>query len=234
MKKGIFLGIILLGTITCSITKIYAPDSGVKRTHEPTQAAPTSKNSPSHKVAQLPYNGLEVSIGSEHAPITVIMYYSLTCPHCHDYQTEDFPEIKKEFIDKGLVRFVFRDFPTDTFALKAAKIAWCHGKNQYLAFSKKLLSTQDKWAPHDPKHFTNAQKALDEIVRELGIAPADYEKCIAQDTDTEKTILRTSFELQKDHDIHAAPAFLINGKIYEEKPTAKSIHQMLLDMGIHG
>lgn len=233
MKKGIFLGIILLGAIACSITKIYAPDLGVKNMHATTKGASTNKPS-SQRGTQLPYTGLETSVGAEHAPITIIMYYSLTCHHCHDYQTEDFPEIKKEFIDKGLVRFVFRDFPTDTFALKAAKIAWCHGKNQYLSFAKKLLSTQDKWAPHDPKQFATAEKALNEIVHELGITNSDYQKCIAQDTDTEKTILRTSFELQREHEIHAAPAFLINGKISEERPTAKSIHQMLMDMGIHG
>lgn len=232
MKKGMVWGVILLGAIVCGATKIYAPDVGIKKTPTFT-ATPDGLKPSSRKSTQLPYTGLEFSIGVEHAPITIIMYYSLTCPHCHDFQAEEFPEIKTEFIDKGLVRFIFRDFPTDSFALKGAKIAWCHGKSQYLSFAKKLLSTQEKWAPHDPKDIANAEKALDEIVKELGINPSDYEKCIAQDTDTEKTILRTSFELQKEHDVHAAPAFLINGKICEKRPCVKYIREMLLNMGIH-
>ncbi len=188
------------------------------------------------KVSQIPtshYSGLEVSIGKPYAPLTIIMYYSLTCPHCHDFQEKVLPEIKAEFIDKGLVRFVFRDFPTDQLALKGAKLAWCMGKDRYLTIAKKLLATQDDWAPIDPAKFKEAEKALLKISRGLAISDADYHKCLAN-KDVEDTILRTSFEAQKVHQIAAAPAFLVNGKVFHEDMTVKAIQKLLLDMGIHG
>lgn len=187
--------------------------------------------------------GLQVSLGKPQAPLKVVMYYSLTCPHCHEFQKDELPKIQKEFIDKGLVQFIFRDFPTDWFAIKAAKIAWCHGREQYRPFAQKLLETQAKWLPaytgpdkeKQEKAIKEAEQALEAIARELGISHEDYQKCTAPDTETEKTILRTSFEAQKSHQINAAPAFLVNGKVYNKGIlNPEAIHALLLDMGIHG
>ncbi|MCE3231487.1 MAG: hypothetical protein K0R52_1415 [Alphaproteobacteria bacterium] len=186
------------------------------------------------KVPQLNnFGGQEISLGKP-APLTIVMYYSLTCPHCHEFQKEGLPKIQKEFIDKGLVQFIFRDFPTDSFAIKAAKIAWSHGARQYLPFAQKLLETQDQWVPKDPGKIQEADKALQDIaLKELGISEADYNKCLANE-DVEKAILRTSFEAQKNHQISAAPAFLVNGKVYEGNLTPEEIDKLLRDMGIHG
>lgn len=194
------------------------------------EAAPPSPKAP--QISTSHYSGLEVSIGSPYAPLTIIMYYSLTCPHCCDFQEKVLPEIRTEFVDKGLVRFVFRDFPTDQLALKGAKIAWCMGKEQYLTIAKRLLATQDDWAPIDPAKFKGAEKALLNISRELAISDADYRKCLAN-KDVEDTILGTSFEAQRAHQIKAAPAFLVNGKLFNEDMTVKAIWNLLLEMGIH-
>jgi len=194
-----------------------------------------AENSTHLKVSEIPtshYTGLEASIGSPYAPLTIVMYYSLTCPHWHDFQEKVLPEIKTEFIDKGLVRFIFRDFPTDQLALKGAKIAWCMGKDRYLAIAKKLLATQNDWAPIDPAKFKDAENALLKISRELAISDADYRKCLVN-KDVENTILRTSFEAQKAHQIMAAPAFLVNGKVFNEEMNLKAIQTLLFEMGIH-
>ena len=198
------------------------------------KAAPQQHvTTPSKTASLLHFGGREVCIGNPHAPLTIIMYYSLTCPHCHDYQKDELPKIQSEFIDKGLVRFVFRDFPTDAFAIKAAKIAWCHGTQQYLTFARRLLETQDKWVPKDAEKDKEADKALEEIARELGITDADCQKCLANDN-VESSILRSCFEAQKTYQITAAPAFLINGKAHEDILTAENIRKILLDMNIHG
>lgn len=204
-------------------------------TMEAREAKAKAENSTHLKVSGIPtshYTGLEASIGSPYAPLTIVMYYSLTCPHCHDFQEKVLPEIKTEFIDKGLVRFVFRDFPTDELALKGAKIAWCMGKDRYLAIAKKLLATQNDWAPIDPAKLKDAENALLKISRELAISDADYRKCLAN-KDVEDAILRTSFEAQKAHQIMAAPAFLVNGKVFNEDMNLKAIQTLLFEMGIH-
>lgn len=187
--------------------------------------------------------GLQVSLGKPQAPLKVVMYYSLTCPHCHEFQKDELPRIQREFIDKGLVYFIFRDFPTDWFAIQAAKIAWCHGREQYLPLAQRLLQTQERWLPaytgpdkeKQEKAIKESEQALEAIAKELGISHEDYQKCAAPDTDTEKTILRTSFEAQKFHQINAAPAFLVNGKVYDKGIlSTEAIHALLLGMGIHG
>lgn len=176
----------------------------------------------------------EVSIGNPKAPLTIVMYYSLTCGHCHAYQKDELPKIKKEYIDTGLVRFVYRDFPTDMVAVKAAKIAWCHGKTQYLEFIHKLLESQEQWVPIDPTKDKIYQTNFKKIALEnLGIKNSDYEKCL-MNQDVEHTILNSSFKAQQLYSIKAAPAFLVNGKVVDEIITAEEIQKILLKMGIHG
>ena len=219
MNRSIFWGILSLAFFTTQVGETKA------RTEDSTPL----------KVSEIPtshYTGLEASIGSPYAPLTIVMYYSLTCPHCHDFQEKVLPEIKTEFIDKGLVRFVFRDFPTDQLALKGAKVAWCMGKDRYLAIAKKLLATQNEWAPIDPAKFKDAESALLRISEEMAISDADYRKCLTN-KDVEDSILRTSFEAQKTHQIMAAPAFLVNGKVFNEDMNIKAIQTLLFEMGIH-
>lgn len=232
MHRGILWGILSLTLIAAGTVDTEAKVTPGRRGAEGTVEA----TRPHQKVSEIPmehYSGLEVSIGKPHAPLTIIMYYSLTCPHCHEFQEKVLPEIKTEFIDKGLVRFIYRDFPTDPLALKATKLAWCMGKDQYLTIAKKLLATQDDWAPIDPAKVKGAEKALSKIAKEMAISDEDYRKCLSNQN-VEDTILRTSFEAQKAHQITAAPAFLVNGKVFNEDMSVKAIQNLLLKMGIHG
>ena len=82
--------------------------------------------------------------GNKDAKITIITYESLTCGHCADFHKDIYPQLKKEFIDTGLVKIEFRHFPLDMAALNASKIAQCdnNGKSDLLHF---LFSNQKKW-----------------------------------------------------------------------------------------
>jgi protein-disulfide isomerase len=201
--------------------------------HTPKEATYLPANPQPKIPSAINFGGHEFSMGNENAPLTIVMYYSLTCGHCHEYQRTELPKIKSEFIDKGLVRFIFRDFPTDTSAVKAAKIAWCHGKQSYPQFSHRLLETQALWVHMDPAKIKEADANFETIALGLGIKKADYEKCLANH-DVEDSILRTSFEAQKLYSIKAAPAFLINGKVFDDILTAEEIHKILLKMNIFG
>jgi protein-disulfide isomerase len=181
--------------------------------------------------AAIPQKALQVSMGSQHAPLTIIMYYSLTCPHCQDFQEKVLPEIKKQYVDKGLVHFIIRDFPTDGLALAATKVAWCLGKDHYLRISKKLLETQDTWAynPSDPK---NPLEDLHKVALQCGLNAQICQKCLSN-KDFEDTVIRESFEAQKNYVIDYAPAFIINDKLYKAPLTPEAIGDMLTTMGIH-
>src|SRR5258707_9855730 len=85
-------------------------------------------------------------LGDPNAPITLIEYASLTCPHCAHFDTQILPEVKKKWIDTGKVKLVYRDFPLDQIAAKAAQIAECAGKDRYFGVSDLIFAGQQTCA----------------------------------------------------------------------------------------
>src|ERR1700739_25881 len=85
-------------------------------------------------------------LGNPDAPITIVEYASLTCPHCAHFANDVLPEIKKEWIDTGKAKLVLRDFPLDEPPLRAAMIARCASPDRFYAFADTFFASQDKWA----------------------------------------------------------------------------------------
>ena len=95
----------------------------------------------------------EMAMGDDKAPVTVIEYASMTCPHCAHFQETTFPELKKRYIDTGKVRYIFREFPLDSLAAAAFMLARCAGKNdkdKYFALVDTLFRQQRTWAVEKP------------------------------------------------------------------------------------
>ncbi|HYP38382.1 MAG TPA: thioredoxin domain-containing protein, partial [Stellaceae bacterium] len=84
-------------------------------------------------------------LGNPEAPITIVEYASLTCPHCAHFANDVLPEIKKDWIDTGKAKLVLRDFPLDEPALRAAMIARCAPPDRYYAFADTFFAAQEKW-----------------------------------------------------------------------------------------
>ena len=106
--------------------------------------------------------------------VTIIEYASMTCPHCANFHEQTMPRIKSEFIDKGLVRFVFRPFPLDGLAARASLLAQCAPGEGYFSMIDVLFRSQSEWASApDPL------AALKQIGRTAGISDADVDRCIA-------------------------------------------------------
>ena len=105
-------------------------------------------------------NKEEFIFGKVDAPITMVEYASLTCSHCAEFHTLTLPLIKKEFIETGKFRLIYRDFPLDKFALTGSMIAHCAGKDRYFAFIQTMFAQQKQWS-NDPQPI----KALAQIAR---------------------------------------------------------------------
>src|SRR5438552_9942528 len=91
-------------------------------------------------------------LGKADAPITIIEYASLTCPHCAHFDVDVLPKLKEKWIDTGKAKLVFRDFPLDQSALLAATVARCEPSDKFYGFIDALFKTQGEWgAAKDPR-----------------------------------------------------------------------------------
>jgi protein-disulfide isomerase len=156
--------------------------------------------------------GIDEVLGKPDAPITIIEYSSLTCPHCAKFHSDTLPQVKKDWIDTGKVKYIVRDFPLDGLAQAAAMISHCSG-DRYFAFVDTFFHSQANW-----EHAANPVDALKGIAR-LGGMPADeVDKCL-QDRQLLSEIEARKEDGEKVYSIDSTPTFVINGKaISGDKP----------------
>jgi len=150
----------------------------------------------------------EAILGNKDAPVTIVEYASLTCPHCAKFHNSVLPTIKTEFIEKGKVRLIYRDFPLDQMALTASVIARCAGPDRYFPFVDALFSSQRNWAADD-----NPMLALSRVARLGGMSQAEFESCLKKKDIAEK-VLKQRLEADKTYGVRSTPTILINGDLY--------------------
>jgi protein-disulfide isomerase len=150
----------------------------------------------------------ESAIGDSQAPVTMIEYSSLTCPHCASFHTDTLPGLKERYIDTGKVRLVLRDFPLDEAALRATMIAHCAGPERHARFVDVFFAQQENWArAKDPV------QALTQLAKLGGLSEAEVEVCLA-DQELEKAVLQARLDGQQQFEIRSTPTFIIDGKAY--------------------
>jgi protein-disulfide isomerase len=150
----------------------------------------------------------ESAIGDPAAPVTIIEYSSLTCPHCASFHTNTLPELKKRFIDTGKARLVLRDFPLDQSALAAAMIAHCAGPERRPQFLEVFFSQQESWAA-----ASDPVRQLKQLAQLGGLGSAEIDACLA-DKELETAVLQVRLDGQQKYDIRSTPSFIIDGKTH--------------------
>jgi len=145
-------------------------------------------------------------LGKPEAPITIIEYASLTCPHCARFHKETLPRLKSTYIDTGKVKLVYRDFPFDGLALRAAALARCAPSDRYFAVIETLFQQQDNWTrAKDPL------VALGNLGKLAGLSQASVDACF-QDTRLLDTITQARIDGEKTHGVNSTPTFIIGDK----------------------
>ena len=147
----------------------------------------------------------DVVLGSDKAPVTVIEYASMTCPHCAHFSATTFPELKKRYIDTGKVRFIFREFPLDPLAAAGFMLARCAGKDKYMAIVETLFAKQDQWLVKEPV------PALQDIAKQFGFTEDSFKQCL-----TNQKVL-DGIQAVRDRaseklNVTSTPTFFVNGK----------------------
>lgn len=158
----------------------------------------------------------DYALGKVDAPVTIIEYASLTCPHCATFHGTVFKEIKSRYIETGKVRFVFRQFPTAParLAVGGEAIARCKGGvENYYAVLDLLFAKQRFWVAS-----ANPGQALRDLSATVGITPDQFDACVA-DRDNVTRIQEIGTHAQETWGIAGTPSFIINGDLAKNMGT---------------
>lgn len=163
-------------------------------------------------------------LGNADAPVTIIEYASLTCPHCAAFATQTLPQVESTYIDQGLVRLVFRDFPLDRVALKASLLARCVPDERYFAMLDVLFRSQNDWAAS-----TDPMTALAQIGRTAGLDQAKVDACLNDEAETNKIVAGIQ-AAQDEFKISSTPTLIINGVTHAGALTFEQMEAILKDL----
>ena len=170
-------------------------------------------------------NSKIVSLGAPESKVTIKVFSSLTCPACANFHSKIFSNLKKDFIDKGLVRFEHHPFPLDLAALNAEIILRCYvDKDTKFALLGKIYEKQQSWAVGSDINKIN--DSIKKIGLEVNLKNEKMDGCLKNDK-IQDEILTQRIEAQKKYKIEATPTILINEKEYTGKVNYKEFKKTL-------
>ena len=178
--------------------------------------APTAVAQAADKNTLLSIQPTDHVLGDPKAPITLIEYASLTCPHCAHFSVTVLPDLKKKWIDTGKVKLIYRDFPLDQTALKAAQLAECAGKDKYFGVIDMIFETQPKWATaSDP--IADLSKSL----RIAGMGENEVKACLADDAVANGVV--ADYRGGETLGVNSTPTLFINGEQFKGARTVEEL-----------
>lgn len=144
-------------------------------------------------------------LGKPDAPVTIIEYASMTCPHCQHFHEATFPQLKEQYIDTGKVRFIFREFPLDGLAAVASMVARCAPEDQFYPLISLMFEHQNEWA------FTNDPlKNLFNLVKQTGFTQETFDACWKNQKTLDGVTAVRNRGAEK-FGVNGTPTFFING-----------------------
>jgi protein-disulfide isomerase len=154
--------------------------------------------------------------GAANAPVTLIEYASMTCPHCANFHETTYPEMKKKYIDTGKIRFIFREFPLDTLAMAGSMLARCAGKEKFFPLIETLFAQQKEWVTQKP------MQPLLAIARQAGFTQQSFEECLANQQ-VQNGIEEGRQRAVQRLNVQSTPTFFINGKLFRGTLTMQEL-----------
>ena len=160
----------------------------------------------------------DMTLGDDKAPVTIIEYASMTCPHCAHFHETTFPELKKNYIDTGKVRFIFREFPLDQLAAAAFMLARCGGKDHYFPMIETLFQQQKDWVVQRPL------QPLLAIAKQAGMSEQQFNECLKNQQVLDGIEEVRQRAVQK-LGVQSTPTFFINGKQFRGAVTMAELEK---------
>ena len=208
--------LIVAGGLVAVAAIAFGVYSGTRPASSGSEPTPASATAAPDKAAILTVQPTDHVEGDAKAPITLIEYASFTCPHCARFNTVELPEIKKKWIDTGKVKLVYRDFPLDETAARAAMLAQCAGDDKYYAVIDMIFRGQGNWATaSDP--IAELSKSL----RIAGMGESEVKACLADSKRVDA--VTASYRSGEQVGVDSTPTLFINGEQYKG---ARSIEEL--------
>jgi len=160
-------------------------------------------------------------LGAANAPVTLIEYASMTCPHCAHFHATTYPEMKRKYIDTGKIRYIFREFPLDPLAAAGSMLARCAGTDKYFPLIETLFAQQKEWVTQKPL------QPLLAIARQAGFTQQSFDECLANQqvlNGIEEVRQRAMQKLN----VQSTPTFFINGKLFRGSLTMEELDKEML------
>lgn len=175
-------------------------------------ALPFAANAQSSDVDAGAAEIIDMVQGAENAPITVIEYASFTCPHCARFHSDVYKLLRKNYIDTGKVKFIFREVYFDKYGMWASMIARCSGPDRFFGMTDLILNSQSTWARAGDD--LAIVEALRKIGRLSGMQDAALDSCL-QDGEKLRALVGWYKENAQRDGIQSTPSFLIDGQPYK-------------------
>lgn len=156
--------------------------------------------------------GARFVIGNPEAKVTVVDFSNYLCSHCRDHANEVFPLIKRDYIDTGKIRYVFRDFPFggQENVIRAGEAAACAADhNLYVEYHEALFRAQMQWAGLSGEALDNY---FTDLAGQIGIAPATFAQCLK--SGSKRAGVLADQKLATDLGLTGTPSFIVNGETY--------------------
>jgi len=160
------------------------------------------------------------SLGKDDAPVTIVEYASMTCPHCAQFHETTYPELKKRYIDTGKVRFIFREFPLDPLAAGASMLARCADKEQFFPLIETLFHQQRQWAVEKPI------PPLMALAKQAGFSEQKFNACLSD----QKMLDAMQVEQKRASEkfgVTSTPTLFVNGRILKGGMTIDDLAKVI-------
>ena len=171
----------------------------------------------------------EIVLGKADAPVTVVEYASMTCPHCANFDKTTFPALKSRYIDTGKVRYVFREYPLDELALTVSmlvryaatdKATNTINGDRAMALIEVFFASQDKWVTRNP------EPALRQITRQAGLTDKTFDQCV-NDQKLYNDILAVRERGTTEYKVESTPTIFVNGKMQRGETSIEELSKQI-------
>jgi protein-disulfide isomerase len=162
----------------------------------------------------------DMSLGNPNAPVTIVQYASLTCPHCRAFHRDVFPEFKRTYVDTGKVRYILREFPIGKQSGNATIALRCAPPDKYFTLYGKFMEQQASWVSQEVR-----LEPIFAVAKQVGMTQSQFDSCLKNQAMIDG--LKWVKERGRTLGVIGTPNFFVQGKLVKKTLAMSDIREMV-------